>query len=81
MACGDIINVEIKENNFIITTDEQILYDTLTDNSNPQLIKQALNLQGFEGEVIINRILKQNELVAQDIERLKNLGLNVRILQ
>ncbi|MDD2227135.1 MAG: hypothetical protein PHH71_00925 [Clostridia bacterium] len=81
MACGDIVNVEIKENNFIIITDEQILYDTLTDNSNPQLIKQALNLQGFDGEIIINRTLKQNELVAQDIEKLKNFGLNVKIFQ
>jgi predicted transcriptional regulator len=79
MACGDIVDVELNDNKFIINTKEALLYDILTDKNNIELIKQALKWQGYNVELVINRILKPKELMDQDIKKLKDLGLNIQI--
>ncbi|MDD2445902.1 MAG: hypothetical protein PHX09_03735 [Clostridia bacterium] len=79
MACGDIVDVELSDNKFIINTEEALLYDILADKNNCNLIRQALMWQGCDAEPIINRILKQKELMEQDIKKLKELGLNIKI--
>lgn len=81
MACGDIVDVEIKENQLIINTDELLLYDILTEEKNRDLIKQAVNWQGLNLEIVINRIFKQSELIQQDIDKLKSLGINLKIIE
>lgn len=81
MACGDIINVKIKENQLIINIDEPLLFDILMEEKNKDLIKQAINWQGLNLEIIVNRIFKQSELIEQDIKKLKNLKINLKIIE
>lgn len=81
MACGDIVDVEIKENQLIINTDELLLYDILIQEKNKSLLEQAISWQGLKLDIIINRILRQSELVQQDIDKLKNLGINLKIVE
>lgn len=81
MACGDIVDVEIKENQLIINIDEPLLFDILTEEKNKDLIKQAINWHGLNWEIVINRIFKQSELIEQDIEKLKNLKINLKIIE
>lgn len=81
MACGDIVDVEIKEDQFVINTDELLLYDILTDEKNKTLLKQALTQQALKLDIVINRIFKQSELIQQDIDKLKNLGINLKIVE
>lgn len=81
MACGDIVDVEIKNNQLIINTDELLLYDILTEAKNIDLIKESINWLGLKLEIVVNRIFKQSELIEQDIEKLKNLGINLKIIE
>lgn len=79
IACGDIIDVDIQNNTFIINTEEQIMYNVLTNETNKKLLQQALNWQGFNGDIVINKIDSKQDIINRDIEKLKNFGIDFKI--
>ena len=79
IACGDILDVSVLGNNFVINTKEQLIYELLMQNKNQEIIKKALEWQGFCGNIIVNRLLKNEDLVKADLEKLKLLGIEIKL--
>ena len=47
IACGDILNVAVKDSNFIIKTEEQLMFDILTTNQNMKILIYQF-LKGYD---------------------------------
>ena len=71
VACGDITNVSIDSNKFIITVDDGMLINLLKEGKRE--IENALKWQGLDMEVIL--LVKENVLSKSesDINKLKSL--------
>lgn len=71
VACGDITDVELKDNNLIINITDGMMYDLLNDGKRE--LESALRWQGLELNIVIN--VKKVELSSQekDIKKLKEL--------
>ncbi len=71
VACGDITDVELKEDKFIINVKENMLAHILEEGK--VQIERAISWQGFELKVIVN--LKEKEVLPEDedIEKLKEI--------
>lgn len=72
MACGDITDVSMAENVFVIKAEEQFLIDLLQHDDNKYILKQAFMSQGIK-EYRIEKKDKKTDVVKQDIQRLKVL--------
>ena len=48
IICGDITDVEIKDNVFIIKSEQKNIIDILNENSNYQELKKAFEFFGYE---------------------------------
>lgn len=79
IACGDIVDTRIDGENFVITTDDAYIEKILTEPQNKKIIEDALVWQGQKCNLIVNRKLKLAELQQQDIEKLKKLGLEIKV--
>ncbi|MDD4815581.1 MAG: hypothetical protein PHQ62_00370 [Clostridia bacterium] len=79
IACGDILDVSIIGNNFVINTQEQLIFELLMQNENQKIIKKALEWQGFLGNLEINRLLKAEDIIKSDLERLRQIGIEFLI--
>lgn len=71
VACGDITDVELKENKLIINISDGMIYNLLSEGKRE--LENALKWQGLDLEIDIN--VKKEELSTQekDIEKLKDL--------
>ena len=78
IACGDIVDVEIVGKNFVINTEEQMVYNTITAPHNIQALKDAFKWLELDFEIIVNRLLRKDEEQAKDFEKLKILGIEFR---
>ena len=72
MACGDITDVSMAENVFVIKAEEQFLIDLLQHDDNKDILKQAFMSQGIK-EYTIEKKDKKTDDVKQDIQKLKVL--------
>ena len=79
IACGDIIDTDLAEDKFVITTDDAYIEKILTTPENTKIIEDALAWQGITCKLVVNRKLKTSELQKQDIEKLKSLGLEIKV--
>ena len=79
IACGDIIDTSLENEKFVITTDDAYLEKILTAPENTKIIEDALAWQGLKCRLVVNRKLKTSELQKQDIEKLKSLGLEIKV--
>ena len=80
IACGDIIDTRLEGGErFVITTDDAHLEKILTASENKTIIEDALAWQGLKCRLVVNRKLKTSELQKQDIEKLKSLGLEIKV--
>lgn len=71
VACGDITDVELKGNDFIINVNDGMLQNLLIEGKRE--IERAISWQGLELNVIFNiKKIEKNEN-QQDIEKLKSL--------
>ena len=77
VACGDITDVAIDGNKFIINLFDGMLVNLLIEGK--RKIEQALRWQGLDYDIVIN--CKKVELSAseEDIKKLKEVFGNVRI--
>ena len=71
VACGDITNVSIDSNKYIITVDDGMLINLLREGKRE--IENALKWQGLDMEVVL--LVKENVLSKSesDINKLKSL--------
>lgn len=79
IACGDIIDVDIKDDDFVVNINNEFLYKIISSNGAKEKIINALRWQGFTGKLIINRILTKKDIQEKDFENLKNLGIKFEI--
>ena len=71
VACGDITDVELKGNDFIINVNDGMLQNLLIEGKRE--IERAISWQGLELNVVFNiKKIEKNEN-QQDIEKLKGL--------
>ncbi len=71
VACGDITDVALDGNNFIINIEDGMMQNLL--NEGKREIESALRWQGLDLNVILNIKVIEKSPVEQDIEKLKNL--------
>lgn len=71
VACGDITDVALDGNNFIINIEDGMMQNLL--NEGKREIESALRWQGLDLNVILNIKVIEKSLVEQDIEKLKSL--------
>lgn len=71
VACGDITDVALDSNNFIINIEDGMMQNLL--NEGKREIESALRWQGLDLNVILNIKVIEKSPVEQDIEKLKNL--------
>lgn len=71
VACGDITDVALDGNNFIINIEDGMMQNLL--NEGKREIESALRWQGLDLNVILNIKVIEKSPVEQDIEKLKSL--------
>ncbi len=71
VACGDITDVALDGNNFIINIEDGMMENLL--NEGKREIESALRWQGLDLNVILNIKVTEKTPEEQDIEKLKNL--------
>ena len=71
ITCGNILDVDLIKNDFIIRTTESYIFETIT-NSKKQL-KDCFESLGYNYEILVQKLVTKNEKVNEDIEKLKRL--------
>lgn len=72
VACGDIKDVEIKENNLIAYADQEYIYSIISKQENQFEINNALNYFGFKLNFVVKLLDKPSLEVESDILTLKD---------
>ncbi len=78
VICGDITDVSLIDGRLIIKTNEQYLFDIVSSKENEQEIKKAISWQGLDLELEFVKTKKEEELIQEDFNKLKNLGIKFR---
>lgn len=71
VACGDITDVALDGNNFIINIEDGMMQNLLSEGKRE--IERALRWQGLDLNVIISVKVVEKSAEEQDVEKLKNL--------
>lgn len=79
IACGDITDSRQEKNAFVIASEEKFILSVLEKPENKKIIEEALKWQGVNLPLVIERKIKLSELQEQDLQKLKSLGLEVKI--
>lgn len=79
IACGDVTNIKLQDGTLVITTDEKYISKILENVENQKILKDALSWQGINAQIEVKRVLKLAELQEMDLNKLKGLGLDVKI--
>lgn len=73
VACGDIVDVDIIEENFVINIDDNSIYEIVNKEDNLKILKNIFESLGHQYNIVLNKKEKQQDLVQKDIEYLKKL--------
>lgn len=73
VACGDIVDVDIIEENFVINIDDNSIYEIVHKEENLKTLKNIFESLGHQYNIVLNKKEKQHDLVQKDIEYLKKL--------
>ncbi len=79
MLCGDITDVSLENNKVVLRTTENFLYEMITSEENLAEIKKALEWQGYSYDIEVIKIDKDEDLVKQDLDRLKKLEIKFKL--
>lgn len=71
ITCGNIVDVDIQNSIFIIRTTEKYVFDTL-ENSKEELKACFIKL-GYNFDLKIEKIITNEELIDEDLEKLRKL--------
>lgn len=81
IACGDVSNLKLENGKLIIITDEKYICKILENTENQKILQDALSWQGINAVVEVKRVYKTAELQEMDLNKLKGLGLDVKIVK
>lgn len=71
ITCGNILDVDLIRNDFIIKTTENYIFEII--NNNKRQLKDCFESLGYNYEILVRKLVTKNEKVNQDIEKLKRL--------
>ncbi len=77
VACGDIVDVAIDGNNFIINLSDGMMINLLQEGK--RKLEEALRWQGLDFNLVINVKKQQLSESEEDIKKLNEVFDNVRI--
>ena len=77
VACGDIVDVAIDGNNFIINLSDGMMINLLQEGK--RKLEEALRWQGLDFNLVINVKKQQLSESEEDIKKLNEVFGNVRI--
>ncbi len=79
VACGDITDVELKDNSLIINVTENVLAGLLEEGKRE--IERAISWQGLDLKVIVNLKEKFSTKADKDIEKLNQIFEEVKVVE
>lgn len=71
ITCGNILDVDLIRNDFIIKTTENYIFEII--NNNKRQLQDCFESLGYNYEILVQKLVTKNEKVNQDIEKLKRL--------
>lgn len=72
ITCGNILDVEIENGDFIIKTSEKYIFDIVRENLSQ--LQSCFSSLGYEYSVKIQKIITQEEIINEDIEKLRKIA-------
>ncbi len=79
MACGDIVDVEIKDLKFIAHTQEEYNYNVLSQDYAKREIEKAFRFLGYAYSFEVRLEEKDEDRMQVDIQKLKDMFIEVKI--
>ena len=71
ITCGNILDVDLNNKNFIIRTTENYIFEIIESNKNQ--LKECFESLGYNYEIVVEKLVTKNEKINEDIEKLKRL--------
>ena len=71
ITCGNILDVDLNNKDFIIRTTENYIFEIIENNKNQ--LKECFESLGYNYEIVVEKIVTKNEKINEDIEKLKRL--------
>ena len=73
VACGDILDVDIIGNDFVINIVDKAIFDVVNKNENLSLLDNIFKSLNYDYKLVVNKKDKQEDLIQKDIELLTKL--------
>ena len=71
ITCGNILDVDLNNKDFIIRTTENYIFEIIENNKNQ--LKECFEGLGYNYEIVVEKLVTKNEKINEDIEKLKKL--------
>ena len=71
ITCGNILDVDLNNKDFIIRTTENYIFEIIENNKNQ--LKECFESLGYNYEIVVEKLVTKNEKINEDIEKLKRL--------
>ena len=71
ITCGNILDVDLNNKDFIIRTTENYIFEIIENNKNQ--LKECFESLGYNYEIVVEKLVTKNEKINEDIEKLKKL--------
>ena len=73
VVCGNITDIDIQDGNLMVNVNEDYSYNFIMEGNNYIYLTRALNWQGLNLNLKINKVSKSLDKKQQDIQKLKNM--------
>lgn len=73
VACGDIVDVDINNQEYIINITDKAIYDVINKNENLSILQNIFKSLGYNYKLVINKKDRVEDLIQKDIELLTKL--------
>lgn len=71
ITCGNILDVDLNNKDFIIRTTENYIFEIIENNKNQ--LNECFESLGYNYEIVVEKLVTKNEKINEDIEKLKRL--------
>lgn len=73
VACGDILDVDIIGDDFVINIVDKAIFDVVNKNENLSLLDSIFKSLNYDYKLVVNKKDKQEDLIQKDIDLLTKL--------
>lgn len=73
VACGDILDVDIIGDDFVINIVDKAIFDVVNKNENLNLLDSIFKSLNYDYKLVVNKKDKQEDLIQKDIDLLTKL--------